>query len=93
MNGGGVVVYVNHAFGTEAEFQGYGSLSKTFVFRAAIKTRAASALKVVERKGRRLQGRTIARHAVCGLLTFLSFCHRPIDIAIQNLHLSNCSST
>jgi hypothetical protein len=37
MNGGGVVVYVNHAFGIDAEFQGYGSLSKTFVFRAAIK--------------------------------------------------------
>jgi len=32
--GGGVTVYVNHMFGITAEFNGYGSLSKTFVFPA-----------------------------------------------------------
>jgi hypothetical protein len=32
--GGGVTVFVNHAFGITAEFNGYGSLSKTFVFPA-----------------------------------------------------------
>lgn len=32
--GGGVTVYVNHAFGIQAEFQGYASLSKSFAFPA-----------------------------------------------------------
>jgi len=32
--GGGVIVNVNHFFGIEAEFNGYGSLSKTFNFPA-----------------------------------------------------------
>jgi hypothetical protein len=32
--GGGVTVFVNHAFGITAEFNGYGGLSKTFVFPA-----------------------------------------------------------
>ena len=32
--GGGVVVYLSHAIGIQAEFQGYGSLTKTFVFPA-----------------------------------------------------------
>jgi len=32
--GGGVTVYVNHSFGITAEFNGYGSLSKTFDFPA-----------------------------------------------------------
>jgi len=32
--GGGVTVYVNHFLGIAAEFNGYGSLSKTFVFPA-----------------------------------------------------------
>jgi opacity protein-like surface antigen len=32
--GGGVVVYINHAIGIQAEFQGYGSLTKTFAFPA-----------------------------------------------------------
>jgi hypothetical protein len=32
--GGGVVVYVSHAFGIQAEFNGYGSLTKTFAFPA-----------------------------------------------------------
>jgi len=32
--GGGVVVYITHAIGIEGEFQGYGSLSKTFNFPA-----------------------------------------------------------
>jgi len=30
--GGGVVYYLNHALGIEAEFNGYGSLTKTFLF-------------------------------------------------------------
>ena len=32
--GGGVTVFVNHTFGITAEFNGYGSLSKTFAFPA-----------------------------------------------------------
>jgi len=32
--GGGVTVFVNHVFGITAEFNGYGSLSKTFDFPA-----------------------------------------------------------
>jgi|SRR5215472_12996788 len=32
--GGGVTVYVNHFLGISAEFNGYGSLTKTFVFPA-----------------------------------------------------------
>jgi Outer membrane protein beta-barrel domain len=32
--GGGVTVFVNHVFGITAEFNGYGSLSKTFTFPA-----------------------------------------------------------
>lgn len=32
--GGGVVVFINHAIGIQAEFQGYGSLTKTFAFPA-----------------------------------------------------------
>src|SRR5260370_28792720 len=32
--GGGVTVFLNHAFGITAEFNGYGSLSKTFAFPA-----------------------------------------------------------
>jgi hypothetical protein len=32
--GGGVTVFVNHALGFTAEFNGYGSLSKTFAFPA-----------------------------------------------------------
>jgi hypothetical protein len=32
--GGGVTVFVNHALGIAAEFNGYGSLSKTFAFPA-----------------------------------------------------------
>jgi hypothetical protein len=32
--GGGVAYYLNHALGIQAEFNGYGSLTKTFVFPA-----------------------------------------------------------
>src|SRR5262249_48402066 len=32
--GGGAVPYINHAIGIQAEFQGYGSLTKTFTFPA-----------------------------------------------------------
>src|SRR6266850_7444653 len=32
--GGGVTVFLNHAFGITAEFNGYGSLSRTFAFPA-----------------------------------------------------------
>jgi hypothetical protein len=32
--GGGAVIYLTHAFGIQAEFEGYGSLTKTFAFPA-----------------------------------------------------------
>ncbi|HTQ62823.1 MAG TPA: OmpA family protein [Candidatus Solibacter sp.] len=49
--GGGITVFVNHVFGITAEFNGYGGLSKTFVFPATANSPCPAGCTVMANDG------------------------------------------